>query len=298
MSHYVIIRCDCDWARSSVQSQFALFLNVFGDAAVLVDPGRTPYDLNFRLFGFHVRVHPMFWLVAGLLGADLLETGRYSIARWLIWIAVVFISVLVHELGHAFAFRLFGRQASIVLYAFGGLAQSPSQVSGRFRRIVVSLAGPFVQLLLAGVLFGTEKGFHWWEEIDFHPLVPFFFLVLVLVSFYWAVFNLIPVFPLDGGQVCRELCEMRSRARGFRHALQISVWVAFAVSVYNFVCYFEIRSGHLVLLAHKPWWLPVGSLWTGILFLVLAYQSYQLLQQLGRGGYYHDEADDRLPWEK
>jgi Zn-dependent protease len=262
---------------------------------VLVDPGRTPYDLNFRLFGIPVRVHPMFWLIAGLFGADLLNGGEYNIANWLAWIAAVFVSVLVHELGHAFAFRLFGRRASIVLYAFGGLAQSATPVSGRFRRILVSLAGPFAQFLLAGLLFGVYFVSNL-NLIDYHPVVVIFILELFIVSIVWGIFNLIPVFPLDGGQICKELCEAHSPQRGFRRAIQISVWAAFTLSVYSFVCYFEATSHKAVLLAHLPNWFPRGTLYTGLLFLVLAYQNYLLLQQIGRSSFYYE--DDRLPWEK
>src|SRR5207253_9310124 len=62
------------------------------EAPVLAEPNRTPYDLNFRLFGFPVRIHPLFWLGAVLLGGWTFDLGLEYAA---IWVAVVFVSILV-----------------------------------------------------------------------------------------------------------------------------------------------------------------------------------------------------------
>jgi stage IV sporulation protein FB len=259
---------------------------------VLVEPGRSQYDLNFRLLGFPVRVHPFFWLGALLLGADLLQ-GKFP-AKIFVWIAVVFVSILVHEMGHALAFRLFGCRSYIVLYAFGGLAVPESVVRGRWRRILVALAGPFAGFILSATAFGSFFLVRWDQE--YGPYVGFFFDALFFVNLYWGILNLIPVFPLDGGQVSRELCESRWHGRGQRISLQISVWVAISVAVYSVVCELESQSNKS-LLDQLPWWFPRGSWYIAILFALLAYQSYQLLQQLGRGVYY-EAPDDRLPWER
>lgn len=257
---------------------------------MLVDPGRTPYDLCFRLFGFPIRVHPFFWLGAGLLGADILSV---SPANWLIWIVVVFVSILVHEMGHAIAYRWFRSPASIVLYAFGGLATPHYPPLKRWKRIIVALAGPFAGFLLSAAAFGSLFLVRWSE---YGSYVAFFVGMLIFVNLWWGVFNLLPVFPLDGGQVCREVCEAGSR-NGTRLSLQISVWVAIAVATYSVICVMESKSGHHTLLQHIPWWFPRGGMWTAILFGILAMQSYQLLQQIGRG-YYYEAPDDRTPWER
>ena len=87
--------------------------------------------------------HPLFWFMALLFGA-----GLGSITQTLVWIVIVFISILVHELGHTFAMRRYGQDAMIVLYLGGGLA---IPTSGRWgynsrtanEQIIISLAGPF-----------------------------------------------------------------------------------------------------------------------------------------------------------
>jgi Zn-dependent protease len=136
----------------------------------------------------------------------------------------VFISILVHELGHALAFRAFGQGAHIVIYHFGGLAIP--EVWGRrmslrpIQRLVVSAAGPLAQLALAAAVVlvlrmaGREVPFPIaavgrWLGLeggrDFTS--PFTFALadfLLYVNVLWPLLNLVPVPPLDGGQIVRE----------------------------------------------------------------------------------------------
>lgn len=259
---------------------------------MLAEPERTPYDVNFRLFGFPVRIHPLFWLGTALLGSSWLDAGVEYLA---IWIAVVIISITVHELGHAIAFRRFGSDAYIVLWMFGGLAVPLSGVRKRWQRIVVSLAGPVAGFILCGIVYGTHLFTDWGARANGRP-VAVFYLMLVFVNLYWGILNLLPVFPLDGGQVSRELCEGKWRGRGLAISLKISFGVAIAVVIYSLVCEVDYRSRESFL-AFLPWWIPRGSVFTAILFGLLAAQSYQQLQFHGRG-YYYEAPDDRVPWEK
>jgi Zn-dependent protease len=91
----------------------------------------------------------------GVAGADL------GVEFLLAWIAVVFVSLLVHELGHAVAFRRFGSGADIVLYAFYGLAIPTHDVYGRGPRILIALAGPFAGFLLAAAVYGSNAAYPW-----------------------------------------------------------------------------------------------------------------------------------------
>ena len=81
----------------------------------LFSPQPTPYDLKFRLFGFPIRITPWFWVVAALLGAS------FSPKTMVLWVAAVFLGILVHELGHAFAMRHYGFQPEVTFHAMGGL---------------------------------------------------------------------------------------------------------------------------------------------------------------------------------
>ena len=79
-------------------------------------PPATRYDLNFNLFGFPVRIHPLYWLLSLLLAS-----GSRNLLYILVFFVVIFVSLLIHELGHAFALRSMGQESQIVLYHGGGL---------------------------------------------------------------------------------------------------------------------------------------------------------------------------------
>lgn len=266
---------------------------------MLTEPDRTPYDLRFRLLGFPVRVHPWFWIGTVLFGSDTLHDGLQFLA---IWVLVVFVSILVHEFGHALAFRLYGADADIILYAFGGLAVPTMAISGRWRRVLISLAGPFAGFALCGIVSGSNLGLHW--GTDANGGAPnglelwFLYKQLIWVNLYWGIFNLLPVFPLDGGQVCRELCGMVWGPRGQKISLKISFTVAILICAYSIFCALEARgmgTGLLRELLREYPWFPIGGIWTAILFGLLAYTSYQLLTRVE---WTDTHWDDRSPYDR
>jgi Zn-dependent protease len=231
---------------------------------VFLDPDRTPYDLNWRMFGIPVRVHPLFWLVSLIMGWDWLQLGFQYL---LMWVAAVFVSILVHELGHVFMGRLFGSQGHIVLYCFGGLAIGSSTLHNRWQRIAVYLAGP-----LAGfVLFGLAC----WGLYSFDPdhVMPFAWRTLRFlywINLFWGFLNLVPIWPLDGGQVSREIFMWLLPSRGLRNSLGLSVLCAGLLALYSL---WDTYAPQPLL----PF-LDLSGLWYVLFFGMLAYYSYQLLQ--------------------
>lgn len=147
-------------------------------------------ELSFRVGPVPVRVEPWFWL-SGLLLASSTRDGP----RLVVWMAVFFVSILVHELGHAFTARAFGARASVRLHSFGGVT-IPDRNLPRGRAILMTLAGPGAGFVLAGLAwwltpFGASSG----------PLVAWALGTLVMVNVFWGLMNLLPVPPLDGGLV-------------------------------------------------------------------------------------------------
>ena len=119
---------------------------------LLGEPSRTQYDLNFALFGIPVRVHPLFWLVAC---CSAMPNGGDGSAI-LTWIAAVFFSILIHELGHAMVIRIRRIYPWIMLYSMGGLASCDPASTRRWtmrtthwRQILICAAGPVAGFLLA-----------------------------------------------------------------------------------------------------------------------------------------------------
>ncbi len=194
---------------------------------------------RFTLLGFPVVVHWQFWLTTALLGSSL------SANRLILWVGIVFVSILGHELGHALAMRHFGdRAASISLYAFGGLAQGRYWRS-RNQQIVISAAGPAFSAALG--LLG------WLVAAILHPESQFAFVALqfwLWVNIGWTLFNLLPVIPLDGGRISEALF---GPARA-RQACQLSMVVAIVAAVAG---------------------LLDGSLWMALMFGMMAYSNWQ-----------------------
>jgi len=153
--------------------------------------------LSFRIFNFQVHVQIWFWITLGLIGGGLRANDSASILAVLMFILAGFISILVHELGHAFMIRKFGLPTEIHLIAFGGYATFPSGRLSRRQSFIVTAAGPVVQFILGLIalmlLFALP--------IPEGSLMLNLLGALLWVSIAWSVLNCLPVFPLDGGQM-------------------------------------------------------------------------------------------------
>ena len=160
-------------------------------------PSRGNASLRFRIGRVPVSIHVSSPIVLALLGPGLRDIGLL-----LVWIAVALVSIVLHELGHALVVRRAGGVPRIDLQWLGGLTSySPTErLTSRRWSVAVSLAGPAtgiaVGLLLewvGGIVQPTDRyvaaalGYGWF------------------VSYVWALFNLLPVLPLDGGQALRDL---------------------------------------------------------------------------------------------
>jgi Zn-dependent protease len=248
---------------------------------LLVEPEqRTQFDLSWRMFGIHVRVHPLFWLVAAVLGGYYLDA--YGAIYLLIWIACVFVSVLVHELGHVVMGRIFGSRGHILLYGFGGLAIGSTELANRWKRIAVLFAGPGAGFLLYGLVYlGWLYFFPLVEPGPAHFNVGITLRMLLMINLLWGLFNLLPIYPLDGGQISMELFSAASARNGPRLALGLSCALAALIAVNSILA----ANGHALL----PW-LPLGGAYTAILFGMIAVENLMMLQQLS--------ARQRQPWDE
>ncbi len=277
---------------------------------ILAEPPRTQYDVNFMLAGVSVRVHPLFWLVTLLLGlprqSELSSTGPAPAVMVLIWVVAVFISILVHEMGHAFAIRHFGWQPRVVLWQLGGLAlwdssesytydYNPNEESPR-AKIIIAAAGPAAGFLLAALVvglcyatrhpvtlsFGGPLGFAW--DVQGFSNIKAAYLVhdMLFINVFWGLVNLLPVFPLDGGQISREVFTIFNRYEGVPRSLRLSVAAGVVVAV-------------LALLRLESVW---DKLFVALMFGSLAYVSYATLQAYRSGGYGGEAGygEDDRPW--
>lgn len=154
-----------------------------------------------------IPIYGTVWL-AIMIGFFALKAFMEGSLWALIWILVLFVSVLLHELGHAFAARRCGsRVLRITLHIFGGLIEHTGGATWR-QRVFISLAGPAVNVVLGAIAIGALLVFQTSAGLNHDVLLAFAVVNVVLM-----LFNVLPIYPLDGGQVARNLLERRLRAK-------------------------------------------------------------------------------------
>lgn len=195
-------------------------------------------NLSFRLGKIPVRIQPSFFLVAvffGLFAQDLAIVAA--------WVVIVLVSVLLHELGHATMGLAFGLQPAIDLHGMGGTTSWASSAPlSTAKRVAISLAGPFAGFAVAAVVrYGL--GPHLFPPT---PLGRFVYENLLFVNFVWGVLNLVPMLPLDGGNVLMQLLQSATHGHGERPARIVSiVFASLAIPV--------------ALLFFQNWWAALLS---------------------------------------
>jgi len=196
--------------------------------------------MSFRLFGFPVRISPTF-LILGLFLLDA-RLGWQGIAAW---VGAAFSSVIIHELGHAFAVRGYGgRVEQITLHGLGGATAwtDPAQRINWGRRIGIAAAGAGLGFLVAGILYALVRAGLFGRAAELVIETPFrvflgtaaaqelwliFFLgAFIWVTLAWGLINWLPIGGLDGWHILAELLEKWLPGRGRQVAAVVGLVVA------------------------------------------------------------------------
>lgn len=160
----------------------------------------------------------------------------------LIWIPVLFISILIHELAHAGTIGLFGYGSShVVLGGMGGVTINERR-SRPIHDMLISLAGPFSSFALA---FALRAALPRVEFLHTDRMMIVLVPMLIWANFAWGIFNLVPISPLDGGRAVRSFL---STFLTDRTSFQISVWIGMIVGLLVVVWGIRTRSFFLVFL--------------------------------------------------
>ena len=200
-----------------------------------------------------VKISPFFWVTAGLIGWINSMGMPRPFLLTIIWIGVIFVSILVHEFGHALTSRYFGQHPRIQLVAFGGLTYPEGPRLRGWREFLVVLNGPifgFILFLIASTLPAT--GFFT------SPFTVFTLRIFQWVNLFWTIINLLPVMPLDGGQLLRIIFESACGAKGLKYALFTSMLLSATFSVVFFF---------------------IGFFLVGAIFFLFAFQNFGTWRQ-------------------
>ncbi|MCC0016162.1 MAG: site-2 protease family protein [Rhodobiaceae bacterium] len=199
-----------------------------------------------RVLGSDIRIHLTFLLLLAWIGIAQYQAGGTAAAvDGVAFVIAIFTCVTLHELGHAAAARRYGiATPDITLLPIGGVARLERIPENPRQEIVIAVAGPLVNVVIAAVLIGILGA-----RFDLASLTtledpgPNFLARVAAVNVVLVLFNMIPAFPMDGGRVLRALLAMKlSRMKATLLAARIGQAIAFGFG------FLGLTSGNPVLL--------------------------------------------------
>lgn len=190
-----------------------------------------------RLGETAIRIHVTFLLFLVWIWAAYYRSGG-SQAAWegVLFVALLFFCVLLHELGHVFAARRYGvKTPDITLWPFGGIANLERIPEKPSQELVVAVAGPAVNVVIALVLLvvlgftlGTSADLKAEDLAKIEDPGTSMLVKLAGANIFLVLFNLIPAFPMDGGRVLRALLAMNM---GFARATAVAASIGQGLAI-------------------------------------------------------------------
>ncbi|NGX27864.1 MAG: Stage IV sporulation protein FB [Candidatus Anoxychlamydiales bacterium] len=196
-----------------------------------------------------IRIHHFFWIFAALIGFLMSQ----SLIGTLIWIVIIFVSVIVHELGHAIMALVFKQNPKIELIAMGGLTSYKGDKLKYWQQFLIVLNGP-----LFGIFLFLIATLILWLNFFTNPTLVGTIKIFQVVNLFWSIVNLLPVLPMDGGQLLRIVLEAIFGIRGFKIALLIGFIIAAAIALFSFAVRYYLL---------------------GALFFLFAFQSFDMYRK-------------------
>src|ERR1700758_483278 len=187
----------------------------------------------FRIAGIQLRIHITFLLLIAWLAFGYYAQGGSAVAASrVIFVLLLFLCVVLHEFGHAFAAKAFGiNTPDITLLPIGGVARLERMPEEPVQELIIAVAGPLVNVVIALGLFvaGGSQALLSPTTVEGGGLIA----QLLTINILLVLFNLLPAFPMDGGRVLRALLAIRmSYARATQVAATIGQGFAF---VFGFI---------------------------------------------------------------
>lgn len=174
--------------------------------------------IKFKLFRYPVQIELTFLFILLIFGSSFLQ--RNDFGGFIEVSLILLVSILIHEFGHALAFRHYKIESRILIHGMGGLC-IPS--SGRLTpkdNMFVCLCGPFAGFALALIYFLFDRA----GVIPETALPANYRSYLVyFINIGWGIFNLLPIYPLDGGQSLYNFLKWRKVSGSLKKALKVSI---------------------------------------------------------------------------
>jgi Zn-dependent protease len=222
--------------------------------------GRWSIQL-FKVRGIPLELHATFLLLLGYVAWEGWRLGGAVEAALSVGLVVMlFICVILHELGHSVVAQRYAIPVHrILLLPIGGMAQFGEIPRSPARELAMTAAGPAVNFLIVAILYPflperLPSQFQGLQALFSHSALEALVMILLGFNLVMGVFNLIPVFPMDGGRIFRALLALRLP---YLQATQIALWVARPLAALGIV--------YALLILPEPRWL-LAILFIFILF--------------------------------
>jgi len=197
-----------------------------------------------------ITISPFFFVLVGIIsylnGNSLLSMGIFAIA--------IFISLLLHELGHALTALSFGQRVRISFVGFGGITHRFGPKLKLWQEFAITLNGPLMGIFIFTSAYILNQNIHPTHSPLLFTTVAIFFWINVL----WTILNLVPVQPLDGGQLLKIVLTMLFGLMGTKIALFLSLLCAALLALLFLI------TPHFIV---------------GILFLILTLENFKLWKE-------------------
>lgn len=192
-----------------------------------------------------IRIHPLFWMLIVAIG----WINSMSLIGTAVWAAVIFVSILIHEYGHALTAMAFGQKARIDLIGMGGLTTRSGKHLKLWQEFLVVLNGPLAGISLYFLALFVKRAIE-----TPSPLVSGALQIMIIVNLFWTLLNLLPIQPLDGGRLFSIILEKLFGLKGIKAALFLSMCLAGALGMLFFYS---------------------NDLFAGSIFMIFMFESYR-----------------------
>ncbi|MEZ6128214.1 MAG: site-2 protease family protein [Planctomycetaceae bacterium] len=195
--------------------------------------GETEFDVRFLMFGVPVRIHPIFWLSSAWI---VWGAADGDLRKVLIGVLCIFVSVLVHELGHALVSKRYGFPSEIVLFILGGYATATR--FSAWKNVKVSAAGPAAGLLLFGLTYAVLRILMVQnpQSLADDGEISFALRMMLFANLTVSLMNLVPVLPLDGGRITESLMNRYGGRDAVIRTMQIGIAASAVVVLRGIYC--------------------------------------------------------------
>jgi hypothetical protein len=264
------------------------------------EPPRSGLELAWRLFGIRFRVSPSFFIVYGIIIALLAWPqlgGNPAALALLVALNLFGIGVATLFVGfvQGLVYLSYGLRSTVVAREFMSGTYPEAEPPTALQRIVVALSYAAGCFLLFALIYFSNQWYGWSHTSVVAGLV---YLTLKLISLFWGIVALLPIFPYPGGRAMLEVLTMLSPRGGLVATLWLSILLGLAYIAYTAAVYFnKLHEVELVNGVVLP-----ASIILSVFFALSVMNNWQTLQVIRthRRGYDEpvDDYGEHAPWER